>query len=268
MLEGFEIFNAMTAYFQNLPWPLLAVICTSLASCGKSAPEPLAYQVISTRPHDPDAYTQGFQLIDGRLFESTGQYGQSSLREVEPATGKILRKRPLAKQVFGEGLTLHRGEIWVLTWKELTANVFDRESFKLLRSHDYQGEGWGLTSNGSHLIMSDGSNLLKFRDPKDFSVVKTLGVMDGTHPVKNLNELEWIEGEIFANIYMTDTIVRISPKDGRVTASLDLAGLRNLLPKPNRAEALNGIAYDPKTGHLLITGKYWPQMFELKISTK
>lgn len=259
----------MNPIFRKLVlWPLIAIACLGMASCGKSAPEPLTYQIISTRPHDPEAYTQGFQLIDGRLFESTGLYGQSSVREVEPASGKILRKRPLSKQVFGEGLTLHNGEIWVITWKEHTAHIFDRESFKLLRSHSYQGEGWGLTSNGTHLIMSDGSNLLKFRDAKDFSVVKTLEVMDGTQPVKYLNELEWIDGEIFANVYMTDRIARISPKDGQVTGWLDLAGLRNLLPKPNRAEVLNGIAHDPKTGHLLITGKYWPQMFELKISNK
>jgi glutamine cyclotransferase len=246
----------------------LATAVFLLAACGRSAPDRLTYQVISTRPHDPDAYTQGFQLIQGRLFESTGHYGQSSVREVDPATGKILRKRPLSKQVFGEGLTLHDDEIWVLTWKENTAYVFDRESFKLLRSFPYPGEGWGLTSNGSQLIMSNGSSELKFIHPKDFQTVKSITVKDGNQPIDQLNELEWVDGEIFANIYMTDRIARISPEDGTVTGWLDLSGLRNLLPKPNRAEVLNGIAHDRDSGHLLVTGKYWPQMFEIKISKK
>jgi glutamine cyclotransferase len=257
------------AIFQNLRrWLALSLSAAALVSCGKPKPEVLNYQVISTRPHDPDAYTQGFQLMDGRLFESTGHYGASSVREVEPATGKVLRKRPLAKQLFGEGLTLHQGEVWVLTWKEKTVNVFDRETFKLLRSHSYPGEGWGLTSNGKELIMSDGSSELKFINPKDFSVTRTLSVKDGALPIEKLNELEWVDGEIFANLYLSDRIVRISPEDGRVTAWLDLAGLRNLLSRPNRAEVLNGIAHDTETGHLLVTGKYWPQMFEIKISGK
>lgn len=257
------------ATFQKMSrWFGAAVICAALAACGKSDPDVLSYQVVSTRPHDPQAYTQGFQLIEGRLFESTGQYGASSVREIEPATGKVLRKRPLAKQLFGEGLTVHDGELWVLTWKENTAHVFDRESFKLLRSHTYPGEGWGLTSDGTQLIMSDGSSDLKFINPKDFSVQKTLSVRDGALAIDQLNELEWVDGEIYANIYLSDRIARISPEDGRVTAWLDLAGLRNLLSRPNRAEVLNGIAYDAKTGHLLVTGKYWPQMFEIKISSK
>jgi glutamine cyclotransferase len=253
----------------HLKAPLLLVLSLlALSSCGKSPPAKLTYQVVSTRPHDPAAYTQGLQLAGGRLFESTGQYGESTLREIEPATGKILRKRPLAKNVFGEGLTLLNRELFVLTWKENTAYVFDPETFKLLRSHTYQGEGWGLTDNGKHLILSDGSSELKFIDPKNFNTLKTLTVLDGNAPVKNLNELEWINGEIFANIYQSEKIARISPDDGRVTGWLDLAGLRQQLPRPNRAEVLNGIAFDPATGHLLVTGKYWPQMFEIKLAEK
>ncbi len=250
------------------PWMSLALVLMAPASCHKAPPAQLAYQVVSSRPHDGDAYTQGFQISDGRLFESTGQYGESSLRELETASGKILRKRPLAKQVFGEGLTLLQKELWVLTWKENTAYVFEPETFKLIRSHTYKGEGWGLTSDGTQLIMSDGSSDLKFINPKDFSIQKTLVVKDGDTPVKNLNELEWINGEIFANVYMTDRIARISPADGQVTGWLNLAGLRNQLTKPNRAEVLNGIAYDKSSGHLLVTGKYWPQMFEIKLGEK
>ncbi len=246
----------------------LVLAFATLASCQKSAPDTLAYQIVSTRPHDESAYTQGLQLLDGRLFESAGQYGESTLREIDPTTGKILRKRPLAKTVFGEGLTIIGKEMWVLTWKEGTVFVFDPDTFKPIRSHTYQGEGWGLTSDGRLLIMSDGSSDLKYIDPKDFSVVRTLPVKDGKTSVKNLNELEMIDGQIFANIYQTDRIARISPETGQVTGWLDLKGLKHQLTKPNRADVLNGIAYDKATGNLLVTGKYWPQMFEIKISKK
>ena len=246
----------------------LVLVIATLASCQKSAPDTLTYQIISTRPHDDSAYTQGLQLLDGRLFESAGQYGESTLREIDPATGKVLRKRPLAKTVFGEGLTILGKEMFVLTWKEKTAYVFEQDTFKPIRSHTYQGEGWGLTNDGKQLIMSDGSSNLRFIDPKDFSVVRTLPVKDGKSSVKNLNELEMIDGQIFANIYQTDQIARISPETGLVTGWLDLKGLKNQLSKPNRADVLNGIALDKATGHLLVTGKYWPQMFEIKISKK
>ncbi|MBJ7283883.1 MAG: glutaminyl-peptide cyclotransferase [Akkermansiaceae bacterium] len=246
---------------------LLAVLFT-LNSCQKSEPEQLGYQIISSRPHDESAYTQGLQLLGSRLFESTGMYGQSTLRENDATSGKILRKRPLAKTVFGEGLAIVGGEMFVLTWKENIAYVFEPDTFKPIRTHNYLGEGWGLTTDGKQLIMSDGSNKLKFIDPKDFSTLKTLEVKEGKIPVTNLNELEWIDGQIFANIYQTDKIARISPTDGHVTGWLDLTGLKNQLPKPNRADVLNGIAYDPSTGHLLVTGKYWPLMFEMKIVKK
>ena len=246
----------------------LAGACLAFASCQKAAPEQLGYQVISTRPHAPDAYTQGLQLVGGRLFESTGQYGESTLREIDPATGKVLRRRPLAKNVFGEGLTILNDQMWVLTWKENTAYVFEPDTFKPIRTHTYQGEGWGLTNDGKRLIMSDGSSTLKFIDPKDFSVTGTLEVTDGNQPLSNLNELEWIDGQIFANVYLTDRIARISPETGDVTGWLDLAGLRKQLPGPHRAEAFNGIAYDPATGNLLVTGKYWPRMFEIKVVKK
>ena len=246
----------------------LAVILSSLTACHKSRPETLGYQIVSVRSHDPDAYTQGLQWTAGRLFESTGQYGQSTLRELEPTTGNTLRKRPLAKSVFGEGLTVLNQELWLITWKENTAYVFEPDTFKPLRTHSYQGEGWGLTNDGKHLIMSDGSSTLKFINPQNFSILKTLDVQDGKSPVKNLNELEWVDGQIFANIYLTDKIVRISPQDGQVTGWLDLAGLRNQLTQPNHAEVLNGIAFVKSSGHLLVTGKYWPQLFEIKIARK
>ena len=246
----------------------LAIAGLAFTSCQKSEPDRLGYQLISTRSHDTTAYTQGLQMTGGRLFESTGLHGESTVRELEPATGKILRKRPLAKTVFGEGLAIIGQEMWVLTWKENTVYVLEPDTFKPIRTHTYKGEGWGLTTDGKQLVMSDGSSDLKFINPRDFTVMKTLAVMDGKSSVKNLNELEWLNGQIFANIYMTDKIARISPESGQVTGWLDWAGLRNQLTKPNRAEVLNGIAHDAASGNLLVTGKYWPQMFEIKIVKK
>ncbi|MES2474201.1 MAG: glutaminyl-peptide cyclotransferase [Verrucomicrobiota bacterium] len=246
----------------------IAILAASaaLVSCQKPTPATLSYQIVSTRPHDAEAYTQGFEFHNGRLLESAGQYGESALREIEPATGKVLRKRPLAKNVFGEGLTVFSDELFILTWKENTAFVLDPKTFKPLRTIRYTGEGWGLTHNATHLIMSDGSSTLRFLNPKDFSVVKTLTVKDGNSPVLNLNELEMIDGQIFANIYQTDKIARISAESGAVTGWLDLSGLKHQLTPRGRAEVLNGVALDPATGNLLVTGKYWPQMFELKLN--
>jgi glutamine cyclotransferase len=243
---------------------LAPILCVMLAACtGK--PAKLSYKIISTRPHDPESYTQGLEFYGKNLIESSGGYGHSTIREVETPTGKVVRKRPMAKNVFVEGITLLDREIWILTWKENTAYVFEPETFKFLRSHTFQGEGWGLTHDDKQLIMSDGTSTLKFIDPKDFSVKKSIEVKRGNNPVNNLNELEMIHGEIYANIYQTDEIVRITPESGKVTGSLDLSALRKLLPRPNKAEALNGIALDPATGHLIVTGKLWPTMFEIEI---
>jgi glutamine cyclotransferase len=244
----------------------LPAIVILLGACQKPAPTMLQYRVVSVRPHDAECYTQGFEFSGKSLFESGGQYGSSSVREVDPASGAVLRKRPMAKNVFAEGITVLNHELWVLTWKEGTAYVLEPESFKFLRSHTYQGEGWGLTNDGKQLILSDGSSELKFIDPKDFSVKKSLKVKDGGSEVPQLNELEYVDGEIFANIYQSGKIARISAEDGRVTGWLDLSGLRNQLPSPNRADVVNGIAFDSASGHFLVTGKYWPQMFEIEIT--
>lgn len=253
---------------RNFRRAVLAVLLPWIAGCRSSAPDKLGYRIVASRPHDSNSYTQGFQLEDGRLFESSGQYGESALREIDPATGAVLRRRPLAKSVFGEGLTILDGKMWVLTWKEHTAYVFDPATFKPLATHTYKSEGWGLTNDGKHLVMSDGSDKLTFRSPADFSVTRTLEVKDGGRSVDMLNELEMVGGQIFANIYLTDRIARISPETGQVTGWLDLGGLKNQMAEAGRAEVLNGIAFDKSTGHLLVTGKYWPRMFEIELTEK
>ena len=244
---------------------VLFLFATLLAACDKS-PATLKYEVLSTRDHDPECFTQGLEFHGERLFESGGHYGNSTVRETDPATGKVLRKRPMAKSIFAEGITIFNDELWILSWKENTAYVLEPDTFKFIRTHKYEGEGWGLTHDAKHLIMSDGSSTLKFVDPTDFSIKRTLEVADGKRPVNQLNELETFNGEILANIYQTDRVARISPETGKVTGWLDLSALRRQLPTPNRAEVLNGIARDPATGHLLVTGKKWPKMFEIQIS--
>lgn len=245
--------------------PAVAVLVMAGCSRKPVVPVNLGFEVVAVIPHDPEAYTQGLQLADGRLFEGTGHYSKSSIREVNPQTGEVLRKRNLPADHFGEGITLHGGELWMLTWKESTAYVMDPETFRTLRTFKYEGEGWGLTSDGKQLIMSDGSNVLEFRETGDFSVAKTVGVTDEGRPLKRLNELEYIRGSVFSNVYMTDRIARIDPGSGEVTGWLDLSSLRAQLPRPHRAEVLNGIAYDEKSGNLLVTGKYWPRMFVIRL---
>jgi glutamine cyclotransferase len=242
------------------------VIAALLTACRK--PVELTYQIVSTRPHDPECYTQGLEFSGGRLFESGGTYGHSTLREVDPENGAVLRKRPMAATVFAEGITILNNELFNLTWKEQTATVVEPGTFKFIRSHNYQGEGWGLTNDGKQLIMSDGTSKLKFINPKDFSVGRTIEVTDGDRPVEQLNELEYVNGVIYANIYMTERIARISAESGKVTGWLDLSAIRKQLPRPNRAEVINGIAHDPATGNFLVTGKLWPKMFEIRITEK
>lgn len=239
-----------------------------LAACKETpvVPKELGYEVISEAPHDSSAYTQGLQWTDGKLYESTGREGESSVRLVDRKSGEVLKRRSLPPEVFGEGMVRHGNEIWVLTWQNKVAYVLDAENFRTLRTYNYQTEGWGLTSDGKELIMSDGSDKLVFRSFKDFSITRTIQVTERGKPLKLLNELEFVDGAVFANIYMTHKVVRIDPGSGEVTGSLDLSGLRSRLPLPNRAEAFNGIAYDKEAGRFIVTGKWWPRMFEIKVT--
>jgi len=226
----------------------------------------LSYELIKTHPHDVACYTQGLEFNGGDLLESGGRYGESNVRRVNPQTGEVLQSRKIPGLMFAEGITVLNGELWLLTWKEKIALVFDPKTFELLRRHSYEGEGWGITHDGSRLIMSNGSSTLSIRDPKDFKVIKEIEVTRDGRPVEAINELEYVDGEIFANIYTKDEIVRIDAESGKVTGVLDLSALRDrLVQGKTAAEELNGIAHDRKTGHLWVTGKRWPQMFEIAI---
>jgi len=226
------------------------------------AVEHLKVKVLATRPHDAHAYTQGLLWHAGRLYESTGLYGASSLREVEPETGEVLRSTPLPAKVFGEGLALVDDRLIQLTWKEGIAFVYGLARFDLRGQLAYTGEGWGLTWDGKRLIMSDGSDRLTFRDPATFDSLGGVNVAEGGQPVLDLNELEWVDGAVYANVWQTDRILRIDPATGRVTAEIDAAGLLSDAERAG-AEVLNGIAWRPDTRTFYITGKKWPKLFEV-----
>ena len=242
---------------------LLTILLLPLLACCRG-PELLHGRVTAELPHDPKCYTQGLEFHDGRLFESSGGYGSSTIREVDPSNGTVLRTRALARNVFAEGITLLHDELWILTWHENTAYVFNLDDFSFLRSYKYTGEGWGLANDGKQLVMSDGTHILKFIDPENFRIVRTIEVTDRGRRVDQLNELEFADGAIYANVYLQDKIARISPDDGRVTAWIALDGLRKRLPQPHDAEVMNGIARNPANGRLLVTGKNWPRMFEIE----
>jgi glutaminyl-peptide cyclotransferase len=222
------------------------------------------YKVVATYPHDRDAFTQGLQFVDGALYEGTGLNGRSSIRRVKLDTGEVLQKRDIPQQYFGEGITVWKSELFQLTYVTGIAFVYDRQTFAPKRSFRYTGEGWGLTADANGLVMSDGTEYLRFLDPDTFAERRRVRVMVGTAPVKQLNELEYVEGEIFANIWQTDYIARIDPMKGRVTSYINLGGL--LTPRELAAvDVLNGIAYDAANRRLFVTGKLWPKLFEIQL---
>jgi len=244
--------------------PVPATGATTTPSAPGPAPS-IAWEVVATFPHDPTAFTQGLLLTpDGRLFESTGLYGSSDVREVDLADGTVLQEADLAPELFGEGLALAGDRLVQLTWREGTALLWDPDGLEPLGSFAYEGEGWGLCPDGDRLVMSDGSARLTFRDPATFAVTGGVDVtLDGT-PVDDLNELECVDGAVWANVWLTDRIVRIDLASGRVTGVLDLTGLLDRSAAPG-ADVLNGIAFRPDTGTFLVTGKLWPTVFELRL---
>jgi glutaminyl-peptide cyclotransferase len=224
-----------------------------------------SYRIVHTYPHDPQAYTQGLVYLDGHLYESTGLNGRSSLRMVDLETGRVLQSAPVPSQYFAEGLTSWGSTLVQLTWQSHVAFVYDRFSFRLLRTLHYNCDGWGLTQDGRNLILSDGTDEIRFFDPQTFREVRHITVTDHGSPVTDLNELEYIHGQIYANVWHSDRIARISPATGQVLGWIDLTGL---LPENQRSDpeaVLNGIAYDAAHDRLFVTGKLWPSLFEIKV---
>ena len=226
------------------------------------------YDVVNTFPHDRQAFTEGLVFNEGRLLESTGLYGESKLREVELATGKTLREVKVPDRLFGEGLALLNGKLYQLTWKNQTALVYDLKTWQKEKELKYTGEGWGLTTDGQSLIMSDGSSTLRFLDPATFDVKRTVQVLFKGRAMTNLNELEWVKGEVFANVWRTPYIARIDPASGRVTGLIDLSHLLAPQDTNETTDVLNGIAYDAATDRLFVTGKRWPKLFEIRLKKR
>jgi glutamine cyclotransferase len=218
-------------------------------------------------PHDPDAFTQGLQYVDGVLYEGTGLHGRSSIRRVALETGKVEQKRDVPAEYFGEGITVWKNDLIELTWQSHVALVYDRATFEPKKQFTYPGEGWGLTHDGTNLIMSDGSDELRYLDPVTFVEKRRLKVTAAGAPLRNLNELEYVKGEILANVWQTDYVARIQPATGMVTAYIDLRGLLSPAERA-KTDVLNGIAYDAARDRLFITGKLWPRLFEIKLVQK
>jgi glutamine cyclotransferase len=242
---------------------ITAGACVVWALTQRAQPVNYGIKVVRTFPHDPQAYTQGLAFHEGCLYEGTGKYGESTLREVDLESGRVLRSHALDARLFGEGITPWKDRILQLTWKNETGIVYDQANFRELSRFAYDGEGWGITHDGTHLIVSDGSSTLRFLDPQTFRVVRRLLVLNRGRRLGNLNELEYIRGEIYANIWYQDYIVKISPRTGDVTGWIDLRGL--LPQRMNRDQVLNGIAYDEANDRLFVTGKNWPKLFQISL---
>lgn len=241
----------------------IAILSACAQVKSNSQPEVWGYKIVETYPHDVGAFTQGLIMIDGQMYEGTGGNGESRLRRIDFKTGEVQKELKLHKDYFGEGITMMGDRIFQLTWKNQIGLIFDASTLEFQQKFSYSGEGWGLTHDGKSLIMSDGTSTLRFLDPKDFKVVKRLTVKLGRQKISSLNELEYVHGEIWANVWYDDRIVRISPSDGSVLGWINLTGLFPRSPH-DRERVLNGIAYDSKSGRLFVTGKNWPQLFEIE----
>jgi len=227
-----------------------------------------SYTVMNAWPHDRGAFTEGLVFRDGILLEGTGGVGQSNLRKVELESGKVLKQVNLAPQLFGEGVTVLSSNVYELTWLHHVGFVYDLDTFRRATNFSYAGEGWGLTTDGRWLILSDGTPRLRFLDPKTFEVTRTITVVSHGRPVKELNELEYVDGEIFANIWQTDFVARIDPVTGEVLGLIDFSGLLPAADRDATTDVLNGIAYDAAGKRLFVTGKRWPKVFEVQLQVK
>ncbi len=264
----------------------LAIFFLFVTGCGPASPTTVnnnvsntkatlvpsyTYDIVATYPHDPKAFTQGLVFRDGVMYEGTGGQDNdpytSSLRKVELATGKVLQKHDLPREIFGEGIALLGDKIFQLTWTEGKAFVYERETFRLLQEFSYSGEGWGLTEDGTNLYQSDGTHVIRVVDPATFKTIKTIVVKDERgNPVMQLNELEWVKGEIWANVWQKGWILRIDPNTGNLLGRIDLNKVTDEEQRGNKnADVLNGIAYDAQSDRLFVTGKLWTRLFEIKL---
>ncbi len=250
------------------------VILAALAVCGcgqspQAAIREYSYQVVHAYPHDPGAFTEGLFYLDGFLYESTGLEGHSSVRKERLETGEVVEKHDLPPEYFGEGIINWKNEMIQLTYKSETGFVYDLASFAVKRKFEYPGEGWALTTDGKRILMSDGTPQIRFWNPDTLAETGRLTVTDNGQPLKNVNELEWVKGDIYANVWMTDRIAIIDPASGVVKSWIDLTGLLSASDRASGdVDVLNGIAYDAKTDRLFVTGKRWPKLFEIKLVPK
>ena len=253
----------------------ILIAFATLVSCGgvrkKSATpqavEPLfyTYEVVAEYPHLRTSYTQGLQFVDGELWEGTGEYGRSQLLRTDLATGKVLQNKKLSKEEFGEGITVLGDKIYQLTWLNGKLHIYDRKMLTPLATHTYKGEGWGLTSDGTKLYMSDGTNYIRVLNPETMAQERRIGVTLRGESLSHLNELEWIDGKIWANVYTTDHIVIINPENGVVEGVINLSGILPEKERDNRTDVLNGIAYDKAAKRIFVTGKNWSKLFEIRV---
>jgi glutamine cyclotransferase len=250
---------------------LLFLIACSPFLTGQAPPKAApayTFAVVRVFPHDPTAYTQGLTYRDGFLYEGTGRNGQSSLRKVRLDTGEVIQHVDLGPEFFGEGITIIKDKVFQVTWKSGAGFVYDLNSFHLLRNFSYSGEGWGLATDGRELFLSDGTSEIRILNPETFQEKRRLRVHDGATPVDQLNELEFVGGQIFANVWHSNRIARISPQTGDVVGWIDLTGLLSPIYRLEPEAVLNGIAYDPNRKRLFVTGKLWPNIFEIRLSPK
>jgi len=248
---------------------IAALTVSGFLKAAPTQPAPVyGYRIVHVYPHDRTAFTQGLEYRGDFLYEGTGLNGESTLRKVELESGKVLQTIRLDSQYFGEGITVLGQRVVELTWQSHRGFVYDRDTFQTIRNFDYPGEGWGLTNDGRQIFMSDGSAEIRCWDPATLLEIRRFTVRDGQTPIQSLNELEYVRGEIYANVWLTDRIARINPMDGRVTSWIDLSGLLAASDLAAGANVLNGIAYDAARDRLFVTGKLWPKLFEIQLVRK